>query len=267
MVVRAARRISLPWVHDWHDVRQELRLTRSEQHPLFEGQHSPLLSLGIFPRVLGEPQADWPPTARVSGFPFLRDPARTLTPELADFLERGDAPVVFTLGTTAVNDPGQFYEVSAEAARNLGLRAVLVTGKNGTTGRDDSVIAVPWAPHDLLFSRSRAIVHQGGIGTLAEAMAAGKPMIMMPYAHDQADNSWRAQRLGIGEVVARRRYGVRTLRRALDRLLMSRTLPANCQRIQQAMALEDGAHCAATLILRTLDTPAQRWQVAGSGTM
>ncbi|MCA9880621.1 MAG: glycosyltransferase, partial [Thermomicrobiales bacterium] len=105
-LLRAGRRLSAPWVRDWHDLRRELGLPQSGQHPLFEGQHSALCSLGLFPRVLGEPQVDWPASARVTGFPFLRDPGRHLAPELAAFLAAGPAPITFTLGTTAVNDPG-----------------------------------------------------------------------------------------------------------------------------------------------------------------
>lgn len=244
------RKISLPWVGEWQQLRGELGLPRSSHHPLMEGQHSALLSLGIFPRALGEPQADWPPSARVTGFPFLRDPSRALGPELSDFLAGGTPPVVFTLGTLAVNDPGRFYEVSAEAALRLGVRAVLVIGPNGNIARhDDQIIAVPWAPHDLLFARSRAVVHQGGIGTLAEAMSAGKPMVIMPYAHDQADNAWRAKSLGIGQVLPRRRYHVRELSRMLENVLRSRQRAANCRRVQCEMAGDQGARNAAKAIL------------------
>jgi UDP:flavonoid glycosyltransferase YjiC (YdhE family) len=258
--MRGARGLSLPWVNDWHHLRKELGLASSAHHPLFEGQHSALLSLGIFPRILGEPQADWPASARVTGFPFLRDPSRRLLPELVDFLEAGDPPIVFTLGTTAVNEPGHFYEVSAVAARELGLRAVLVTGPNGDCSQnDDQVIAVPWAPHDLLFARSCAVVHQGGIGTLAEATAAGRPMIIMPYAHDQADNAWRASRLGVGEMLTRRQYRVGRLSQSLQRILGSHLCAAACRQARCEMSREHGAQSAAEAIQRVL---AQRVRTA-----
>lgn len=267
-LLRGARELSLPWVSHWHDLREELGLAASAHHPLFEGQHSALLSLGIFPRILGEPQADWPPSARVTGFPFLRDPSRRLLPELADFLADGDPPIVFTLGTTAVNEPGRFYEVSAAAARELGLRAVLVTGPNNAVAHcDDRVIAVPWAPHDLLFPRSCAVVHQGGIGTLAEATAAGKPMIIVPYAHDQADNAWRASRLGIGETLYRHEYRMRDLSRALQRILGSRRCEAACRQAHCEMLREHGAKSAADAICRVLAQPVRTPLAELSGTM
>lgn len=251
--LRGARALSLPWIRHWHDLRAELGLAPSSHHPLFEGQHSALLSLGVFPRNLGEPQADWPHSARVTGFPFLRDPSRQLLPDLIDFLGAGDPPVVFTLGTTAVNAPGHFYEVGAAAVRQLGLRAVLVTGRNSNvTYCDDQIMTVPWAPHDLLFAGSRAVVHQGGIGTLAEATAAGKPMIIVPYAHDQADNAWRAGRLGVGITLPRRQFRTRQLTRALQRILHSHECAAACRQARCEMAREHGAQSAAEAIERVL---------------
>jgi UDP:flavonoid glycosyltransferase YjiC (YdhE family) len=267
-MLRGARAVSMPWVRHWHDLRQELGLANSTHHPLFEGQHSALLSLGIFPRILGEPQADWPPSARVTGFPFLRDPSRRLLPELVDFLAAGEPPVVFTLGTTAVNEPGQFYEVSAEAVRELGMRGVIVTGPGSdVTRHDDQLLTVPWAPHDLLFPRSRAVVHQGGIGTLAEATAAGRPMIIVPYAHDQADNAWRASRLGVGEILPRNRYTTRRLTRSLLQILGSAKCEAACRRAECEMAREQGARSAADAIQRVLAQPVRTLCAVPSGTM
>ncbi|MCA9864647.1 MAG: glycosyltransferase family 1 protein [Thermomicrobiales bacterium] len=267
-ILRSARDLSLPWVRPWQDLRAELGLPPSSHHPLFEGQHSGLRSLGIFPRVLGEPQTDWPPAARVTGFPFLRDPARRLLPELVDFLDAGTPPVVFTLGTTAVNEPGHFYEVSARAVRQLGLRAVLVTGPNNAVAAgDDQTIAVPWAPHDLLFARSCAVVHQGGIGTLAEAISAGRPMVIVPYAHDQADNAWRASRLGVGETLPRRRYHPRDLARTLQRILNSRRCEAACHQARCEMAREHGAQSAADAIKQVIAHRVRTSTLASSGTM
>ncbi|MFT4036872.1 MAG: glycosyltransferase [Thermomicrobiales bacterium] len=242
------------WVSEWGTLRRTLGLPAVADHPLFAGQHSPLRSLGLFPRTLGEPMPDWPAAARITGFPFLRDPRRSLPDELEAFLEAGPPPVVFTLGTTAVNDPGDFYRVSAAAARDLGMRAVLLTGNAGADAAGDDTLNVPYAPHDLLFPRSRAVVHQGGIGTLAEGMKAGAPMVIVPYAHDQADNAWRAQRLGIADIAPRGRSNARALTRSLRRVLASREGDAARIRVRRDVAGEDGAARAARAILEVLQS-------------
>jgi UDP:flavonoid glycosyltransferase YjiC (YdhE family) len=167
------------------------------------------------------------------------------------FLENGDPPIVFTLGTTAVNDPGTFFDVSATAARRLGRRAVLVVGRSNEAqfgSMADDLMVVPYAPHELLFPHAVAIVHQGGIGTLSEALLAGKPMLIMPYGHDQADNAWRAARLGVARIIPRGRYHAEAVSRKLAQLLddpTRRTAAANVSRI---IALERGAESAVNQI-------------------
>lgn len=250
----AARRITGGWIGDWHALRVEFGLPPEGGHPLWEGSHSPLLSLGLFPRLLGASRVDWPAQARVTGFPFFDRPGSVLPAPLRDFLAAGEAPIVFTLGTTAVNDPGEFYEESLAAARALGMRSVLLVGpgREGLFAAGDDAIAVAYAPHALLFPHASAVVHQGGIGTLSEAMRAGKPMLIMPYGHDQADNAWRAERTGAARVIARRRFRRDCVARALEQLLADATVRAAAARVEREMARDDGARFAASAIERAL---------------
>src|SRR5436853_4506269 len=167
MMARFARHHILAWMKPVFDLRRDLGLPPGE-HPLFEGQFSPMLTLALFSRVLGEPQPDWPPNVRVTGFIFYNGPDG-LSPELEAFLDAGPPPIVFTLGTSAVAAAGRFYEESADAMRRLGGRAVLLTGgfeqnrPRGPLPRD--VLLIDRAPHQLLFPRAAAVVHQGGAGT------------------------------------------------------------------------------------------------------
>jgi rhamnosyltransferase subunit B len=250
-VLNLARRLTDAWTNEWHELRAELGLTPVDDHPLWEGQHSPVRSLGLFPRVLGEPQSDWPPQARVTGFPFYRPPHQTLDPALRHFLENGEPPIVFTLGTTAVNDPGSFFEESQAVVRRHSQRAVFFVGDGGKKickHVAGDVIAVPYAPHDLVFPFARAIVHQGGIGTLSESLLAGKPMLIMPYGHDQADNAWRASRLGLARVISRSRYRADVVGRELSRLLDDPIPRAAGLRVSREVSRERGVQRAADLI-------------------
>ena len=250
-VLRLSRRLTNAWAKEWHSLRTELGLAPVKDHPLWEGQHSALRSLGLFPRVLGEPQPDWPPRARITGFPFYRPPHQSLDPKLRHFLENGEPPLVFTLGTTAINDPGSFFEESAAAVKGLGYRAIFFVGHGNQQNVEDvapGVIAVSYAPHKIVFPFARAIIHQGGIGTLSEALLAGKPMLIMPYGHDQADNAWRASRLGVARVISRRRYRAAVVARELCRLLDDPTASTAAQQVSREVARERGRQQAADLI-------------------
>jgi UDP:flavonoid glycosyltransferase YjiC (YdhE family) len=199
--------------------------------------------------VLAEPQPDWPAHTLVAG-PILFNGAAT--PEVSSGLDRfladGDPPIVFTLGTSAVEAAGSFYEVSAEAARRLSRRAVLLVGRHArnrprATGPD--VLAVDYAPHAALFPRAAAIVHQGGAGTLHQALAAGRPTLVVPHAHDQPDNAHRVERLGISRTVYPRRYRVASVERALGELLADGECGSRARQVGAVVAGERGAGRAA----------------------
>ncbi len=237
-----ARAITRSWCAPVYDLRQELGLPRGES-PLFDAKHAPALVLALFSPVLGAPQPDWPPNTRQSGFVFYDRDAEhaALSPELAAFLDAGPPPLVFTLGSAAVMDPGDFWRESAEAARLLGVRAVLLTGKHANTPPGTAELChAGYAPYSLLFPRAAAIVHQGGVGTTAQALRAGKPMLVMPFSHDQPDNALRMRRLGVARVVPREGYSAMRAARALRDLLDGKTYRLRAEDAASRIAGEDG---------------------------
>jgi UDP:flavonoid glycosyltransferase YjiC (YdhE family) len=182
--------------------------------PLFEGQFSPYGTLAMFSEVLAEPQPDWPPRTHITGFPF-HDADEVDAPAmraLDAFLAEGPPPIVFTLGSSAVFDARNFYLQAVEIARRLGRRAVLLTGRQaGDQGLGElspHALATAYAPPSTVFPQAAAVVHQGGVGTLAQTMRAGRPMLVVPFSHDQPDNAERAEKLGIARSVPRAKFSV-----------------------------------------------------------
>jgi rhamnosyltransferase subunit B len=219
-------------------------------NPLIEGQYSPHLNLALFSRVLAEPQVDWPQRTRVTGFVFYNGPA-ALPAELDAFLAAGPPPVVFTLGSSVVGAAGRFYHESADAAARLGVRAVLLTGGFAANqpGRvPEGVLLVDRAPHQLLLPRARAVVHQGGAGTMAQALRAGCPMLVVPHSHDQPDNAARATRIGVARTLYPRRYTAARAARELRRLLDDPACADRARRVAAIVAAEGGADAAADAI-------------------
>lgn len=252
LLARTARRATAGWMAPVHALRRAHGLPPGG-HPLFEGQFSPTLTLALFSPVFAPPQPDWPAQTRTTGFVFHDDPADVLPPSLESFLAAGAPPVVFTLGTSAVHAAGAFYAESVAAARALGVRAVLLTGGiegNLPAGRlPDDVLAVDRAPHARLFPRASAVVHQGGVGTTAQALRAGRPMLVVPHAHDQADNAARAVRLGVARTLGPRAYVSRRVVPVLAHLLSDAAAARHAERTAVALATEDGAREAAQALL------------------
>ena len=206
--------------------------------------------LALFSSLLGRSQRDWPESTRTTGFVFYDgDEGRTeLEPELTRFLDRGPPPLVFTLGSAAVITAGNFYEESASAVAALGMRAVLLVGADPanlprqTLSKD--ILAVKYAPYSKLFPRASAIIHQGGVGTTAQALRAGKPMLIMPYSHDQPDNARRMRRLGVAKVVQRRHYRAERAAKFIAKLLADPRYRSKAEEAAGQIAVEDGVRDA-----------------------
>jgi rhamnosyltransferase subunit B len=222
-------------------------------NPMFDAKHSQELGLAMFSRLIGEPRPDWPNHTVVTGFAFYDGSEADLAPDLAAFLDAGEAPIVFTLGSAAVYDPGAFYDESAQAAARLGRRAILLVGPE--PGRMPAATAhlgvFEYAPFSKLFPRAAVVVHQGGSGTTGQVMRAGRPMLVIPYAHDQPDNALRARKLGIATTIRRRSYSAANAVRALRPLLEDPAIQARAAAVGAIVSQENGAVAAADAIEQT----------------
>ena len=257
-IYRLADRQTRLWMQPYDRLRAQLGLPDGG-NVLFAEAHSRLLNLALFSSLLGPPQPDWPPGTVATGFPFF-DQSLAPDPALEDFLSAGPAPIVFTLGSSAVMDPGDFFRVSAEAARNLGRRALLLGAilppQRGVSPMppvpsrplSDDVFAAGYGSYARLFPRAAAIVHQGGVGTTAEALRASRPMLVVPYGADQPDNAARVVRLGVGRTLTRGQYQRARVTLALRQLLEGRQYARRAEELGAAIRAERGAAVACDAI-------------------
>jgi rhamnosyltransferase subunit B len=264
-----ADRMSRAWLGPYRQLETELGLAPSA-NPIFAGQHSPQLVLGLFSPLLASPQPDWPRQAQATGFIFFdRDEVEhPPTPELEKFLDAGAAPVVFTLGSAAVQAAGNFFVESAKAARMLLRRAVLLVGKDMPRPPAEllsgDIAVFDYAPFSQLFPRTAAIVHQGGIGTTAQVMRSGRPALVMPLSHDQFDNAVRSKRLGTTRVIGRQRYRARMVAAELDRLLRNPNYARRAAEVGSGIRAEDGMGAVCDAIEKFL-SPARAPEIHKNG--
>lgn len=249
VIKRLARLTTRKWSEPIYDLRRQLGLAPGS-NPLFDAKHSPDLVLALFSRVLGVEQKDWPPNTLIAGFCFYDADAgnAALPPHLERFLSAGEPPVVFTLGSAAVLAAGNFYEVSAEVAMQLGLRAVLLIGSDPNNrpkqALPDSICVAEYAPYSALFARSSLIVHQGGVGTTAQCLRAGRPMLIMPYSHDQPDNARRMRRLGVSRTIQKSNYTPARVARIVQAMLHDATYREHALRVAEQLRHENGVKTA-----------------------
>jgi rhamnosyltransferase subunit B len=262
-IKRLARFVSRKWPQPIYDLRADLGLPRGA-NPLFDAKHSPSLVLALFSHLLGQEQKDWPPNTLITGFCFFDADGKNeaLPPHLQKFIDSGPAPLVFTLGSAAVLAAGRFYEHSARAAMRLGMRAVLLIGNDPRNKPrqplPDSICLAEYAPYSALFPHAALVVHQGGVGTTAQCLRAGKPMLIMPYSHDQPDNARRMRRLKVARVIQKKDYTPLRVARKIRAMLEKPLYARRAQSIHAQLAHEDGVKTACdaleTLYERTQTT-------------
>ncbi|HEV3060138.1 MAG TPA: glycosyltransferase [Vicinamibacterales bacterium] len=208
--------------------------------------HSPQRVLGLFPDWFGDPQPDWPPQVRCTGFvlsdekcaPDAEPPGARAS--LDQYLAGGEAPVVFTPGS-ANRHAAQFFRAAIDATATIRRRALLVTSYRDhlPSSLPEHAHHVTYASFATLFPRVAAVVHHGGIGTSAQALAAGAPQLVMPMGFDQPDNALRLTALGVADTIPPARFTAARVGTALDRLLSDNSVSAACRRCRE---LIEGVH-------------------------
>ena len=254
------RQMVRSWSAPVHQLRQELGLPPTQHDPLFAGQFSPDLTLAWFSPRLAIPQPDWPVNTRVTGFLFYDHDkfSSEMQLQVKQFLADGSPPIVFTLGSAMVKGANDFFYQSLTAILTLKKRAIFIVGTELLDYLPEplpsQVLVLEYAPFTYLFSHAAAIVHQGGIGTLAQALRAGRPMLIVPFSHDQPDNAKRAVRLGVARCLLRQKYTAKTATTELRQLLAEPLYSERALAISKLINQEKGMVTTCNLIASYLVT-------------
>jgi len=251
LMLAAARYRTKSWAEPALQLRKRIGLNVGS-NPVMEGPFSPFGTLALFSEHFAKPQPDWPPNSRATGFVFYDRRGEGFGTSsnngLQKFLDDGSLPVLFTLGSSAVMQPGDFYQQSLAAALKVGVRAVLPIGTldraNFPQVLPDSIYIADYAPYSEIMPRVALTVHQGGIGTTAQALRAGRPMLVAPWAHDQPDNAERLRKLGVSRTIARASYSGERAAREIERLLSNGHYRATAAQIGAKIASENGLSAA-----------------------
>jgi UDP:flavonoid glycosyltransferase YjiC (YdhE family) len=256
-IIQLSKVIAKSWAEPIHQLRRELGLSPLVGSPFIDDKYSPYLVLAMFSSAFANPQPDWAANTVVTGFAFYdgSEGGAELIPELKQFLDVGEPPIVFTLGSAAVMTPGSFYQESIQAAKLLNRRAVLLIGKNTPPENlSKDILAVSYVPYSQIFPRACVIVHQGGIGTTAQALRASRPTLVMPYSHDQPDNAARVERLGTSRIISRKQYSAARVVKELRELLENPNYATKAVEIGRIIQADNGVGVACDAIEKRLQS-------------
>lgn len=232
-------------------------LPPAKSSPIFSIDGDPPLRLGLYSPLMGGIQEDFPANLVLTGFPNF-DGAQKLGGEFEDeiesFLNEGAPPIIFTLGSLAPAAAGSFYNDSLTAASELGMRALLLTGKN-ELDCGASALVCSYAPHSQVFPKAAVIVHHGGIGTTGQALKAGIPQLVVPMNGDQFDNAARIARIGVGRVLPIKHYNPDSARSALEEIMNDPAMASRAVEVGNRVRTERGAEVAADELAKLLPVP------------
>lgn len=148
---------------------------------------SPLL----FPEV-----ESWNGHVVLPGFFFLHAESG-LDPDLEAFLCSAKKPIAVTFSSMPLKNPDTFIRKLEAALAATNNRAVVLSGNSGIVkSNNERIYVTKQAPHDLLFAASKGVIYHGGVGTMAAALCAGIPQLIIPFSVDQPFWANRLNKLG-----------------------------------------------------------------------
>lgn len=223
---------------------------------IISGVFSTRLSLGLWSPSFSPRPSDWPDWMQVGGYARWdgsspADAAPVVLPSGVGSL------IVFTLGSSVVNQPLRFWETALGSLVPTNWRALLLGASSDFPVPADlrsRVKTVRFAPYADVFPRANAIVHQGGVGTTQAACFYGIPSLVIPRGFDQFENAAHIQRDGWGLRGSGADTSARLMRARLERLLGDGRIQARAATLGEKMRAEPGVAASADKVEGVLET-------------
>jgi UDP:flavonoid glycosyltransferase YjiC (YdhE family) len=209
----------------------------------FHGGISELLAIvGTFPQL--EYPREWPAHVRVTGPLFFELAGEEIE------IPNGDQPLVLIAPSTAQDPECELVRVALHALADEPVRVLATTNRH----RPERPIEVPanaklvdWLLYSQAMPAADVVICHGGHGTVARALAAGKPLLVCPSVGDMGENAARVAWSGAGLSVPRRLLSSRAIRLATRRLLAEPGFQRRALAIAEWSEGHDGAAAAADL--------------------
>jgi MGT family glycosyltransferase len=198
----------------------------------------PPLTLYLTSRALEYPRTQWPESFLFTG-PLSWDPAR----EAPAWLDELTRPVALVTTSSEFQDDGVLVRSALDglAGEDLDVVATMPAGLEDYDVPGNAHLA-EFVPHLLLLPKAVVAVTHGGFGGTQKALAAGVPVVVVPFGRDQAEVARRAEASGAGVMLSPKRLSPDRLRAAARQAI---TLKPAAVALAAKMAAEGGAPLAA----------------------
>ncbi len=216
--------------HEIESFRRKIGLAKMNQNFYQQWLHIPEKTICLWPQWFGKGEKDWPKEVHFTGF-LDYDGVEKKTEEIPSLkILKKEPHILFTPGS-AVQHAKHLFGQAVQACRQFKNPVAFVTPYKEQLPSElpSNVKHMDFVPFKEAFPLCSVVVHHGGVGTSARALTAGVPQLVIPMAHDQFDNAYRLEAMGVAKVLLPRQIHHKSLRKNLQHLLESSPVKEKCQ--------------------------------------
>ena len=158
-------------------------------------------------------RSDWPASYRLVG-PLSFEPSA----ESPEWLDEINQPIVLVTTSSEFQDDGKLIGAALDGLRDedLFVVATLPSGDPSTFDVPTNARVQRWLPHSVILPRATCVITHGGMGATQKALAAGVPVVAVPFGRDQHEVARRVEVSGAGVRLPSSKLTPRRLREAVD---------------------------------------------------
>ncbi|EQC43910.1 glycosyltransferase [Bacteriovorax sp. Seq25_V] len=172
---------------------------------MLEAPFSKDLNIALFPKEFGTFQKDWPINTVQADFLNYSGEKTDLSDEVKYFLNNKEKPILVTLGSVAVYNLNEYLEPIIKLIENTKDRYILTIPdsykERYAVLKEDRILLANFLPYTSVMPLTKAVIHQGGIGTVSNCYQSKVFQIIIPSCTDQFDNAYRVKKIGHGDFI------------------------------------------------------------------